>query len=64
MSKIATSYPCFPHLIEHVGRQADHSKVVNDEHRLEVDWLSLSHQLGDHPYEEQVAQEDASDWHR
>ena len=66
MGKIATSCPCVPlfsYLIEHAGRHADHGKVVNDEHRLRLTGC-LSHQLGAHPYEEQVAHEDAGDWHR
>ena len=52
------------YLIEHVGRQADHGKVVNYQDRSEVDWLPPRHQLWPRPYNDQVAQEDTADWNR
>lgn len=59
----------FPHtvqwyLIEHVCRQADHGEVVNYQDGFKVDWLPFRHQLRPHPYNDQVAQKDAADWHR
>lgn len=52
------------YLIEHIRGQADHGKVVNYQHRSEVDWLPSGHHLRPQPYEEQVAQEDTADGHR
>lgn len=51
------------YLIEHVCRQADHGEVVKYQGRFEVDWPPFLHYLWPRPYNEQVAQEDAADWH-
>lgn len=46
------------HLIEHVGRQADHAKVINNENGSEVNGLSVFHQTGAGPDHTEVNQED------
>lgn len=48
------------HLIEHVGRQADHGEVVNNEDGSEVDGLPVFHQAGSKPDHTEVEKEDES----
>lgn len=48
------------HLMEHVGRQADHGKVVNNEDGSEVDGLPVFHQAGSKPDHTEVEKEDES----
>lgn len=48
--------------MEHVSRQADHGKVVNNENDSEVNRLSVFHQAGADPDHTEVKQED--EWHR
>lgn len=47
-----------PHLIKHVGRQADHGKVVNDENELEVNRFLVSHEARAGPHQTEVHHED------
>lgn len=44
--------------MEHVGRQADHGEVVNNENGSEVDRLPVLHQAGAEPDHTEVQQED------
>lgn len=44
--------------MEHVSRQADHGKVVNNENDSEVNRLSVFHQAGADPDHTEVKQED------
>lgn len=48
------------HLMEHVGRQADHGEVVNNEDGSEVDGLPVFHQAGSKPDHTEVEAEDES----
>lgn len=48
------------HLMEHVGRQADHGEVVNNEDGSEVDGLPVFHQAGSKPDHTEVEKEDES----
>ena len=52
--KIAT----LTHLIAHVGRQADHGEVVNNENDPEVNRLPVFHQTRAGPDHAEVNQED------
>lgn len=47
-------------LMEHVGRQADHGEVVNNEDGSEVDGLPVFHQAGSKPDHTEVEKEDES----
>lgn len=48
------------HLMEHVGRQADHGEVVNNEDGSEVHGLPVFHQAGSKPDHTEVEKEDES----
>lgn len=48
----------FTHLMEHVGRQADHGEVVNNESDFEVNGLPVFHQTRSGPDHTEVNQED------
>lgn len=46
------------HLMKHVGWQANHGKVVNDENNSQVNRLSVLHQTGGEPHHTEVNKED------
>lgn len=55
---VPLSESALAHLVEHVGRQADHGEVVNNEYGSEVDRLPVFHQAGADPDHTEVQQED------
>lgn len=50
------------HLGEHVRRQADHGKVVNNEDDLQVNRWPVSHEPGAEPHHAEVEEEDEGYW--
>lgn len=50
------------HLVEHVRRQADHGKVVNNEDDLQVNRRPVSHEPGAEPHHAEVEEEDDGYW--
>lgn len=50
------------HLVEHVRRQADHGKVVNNEDDLQINRRPVSHEPGAEPHHAEVEEEDEGYW--
>lgn len=50
------------YLVEHVGRQADHGEVVNNEDHFQVNGLPVLHQTRSSPDHAEVNQEDEGHW--